>query len=81
MVKAAESMAEGKRLFDAILIPFVNELGAAQVAAALGALALAEVPATGAGAQDLAGRCDFKALGHRLFRFDTFGTSHNSIFR
>jgi hypothetical protein len=81
MVKAGESMAEGKRLLDAILIPFVNEHGTAQVAAALGALALAEVPAAGAGAQDLTGRCDFEALGNRLFRFDTFGTSHNSIFR
>jgi hypothetical protein len=81
MVKAGESMTEGKRLLDAILVPFVNQRGTTQVTAALGALALAEVPTTGAGAQDLAGCCDFEALGHRLFRFDTFGTSHNSIFR
>jgi len=81
MVKAGESMAEGKSLLDAVLIPFVDECGTAQVAAAFGALALAEVAASGAGAQNFAGRCDFKALRNRLLRFDTFGTSHNSIFR
>jgi len=52
-----------------------------EAAAALGAFGLTEVPATGAGAQDFATRRDFKALGDRFLRFDTFGTSHNSIFR
>jgi hypothetical protein len=74
-------MAEGKRLFDGVFITFMNENAAPQIAAALGAFALAEVAAARAGAQHLASRCDLKALGHRLFRFDTFGTSHNSIFR
>lgn len=74
-------MAEREALLDAIFVGGVDEFGAAQAAAAFRTLALAEVPATSAGAQDLAGRCDFEALGYRFLRFDTFGTSHNSIFR
>lgn len=74
-------MAKRESLLDAIFIPLVDEDAAAQIAAALGAFALAEVAASSTGAQDLAGAGDLKALGHRFFRFDTFGTSHNSIFR
>ncbi len=81
MVTGVKSVAERKRLFDAVFIPFVDEYAAAQVAAALGAFALAEMTAPSTGAQNLAGRGDFEALGNRLFCFDTFGTSHNSIFR
>jgi hypothetical protein len=69
-------MAEGKRLLDAVFIPFVNERGPAQAATAFGAFILTEVAATGAGAQDFAARCDFEALRYRFLRFDTFGTSH-----
>lgn len=74
-------MAERESRFDAVFIPFVDEGAAAQTPAALGAFALAEVAAARLTAQNLAGRGDFEALGNRLFRFDTFGTSHNSIFR
>jgi hypothetical protein len=81
MVKEVKSMAERKRLLDAVFIAFVNHYSATQTTAALGAFALTQMPAAGLAAQDLAGRGDLKALGHRLFRFDTFGTSHNSIFR
>jgi len=81
VVKVVKSVAERKRLLDAVFIAFVNEHTATQVAAALGAFALAEVASPGTGTQDLAGRCDLKALGNRFLRFDTFGTSHNSIFR
>ena len=73
-------MAEWEALLDAIFIRGMDEFGAAQAAAAFSTLALAEVTATSAGAEDLACRCDFEALGYRFFRFDTFGTSHNSIF-
>jgi hypothetical protein len=74
-------MTERKRLLDAVFIPLVNHYGSTQTTAALGAFALAEVAAASLAAQDFASRCDFEALGYRFLRFDTFGTSHNSIFR
>jgi hypothetical protein len=54
----------------------MDEYGPAQTTTALGAFALAEVPATGLTAQDFAGGGYFEPLGHGFFRFDTFGTSH-----
>jgi len=74
-------MAERKSRFDAVFIPFVDERRTAQATAAFGAFALAEVTTASLAAQDFTSRCDFKALGYRFLRFDTFGTSHNSIFR
>ena len=69
-------MTPGEVLFDAIFVRAVNEGGTTQGATTLGALGLTEVTATGAGAQDLAARCDLEALGDRFLRFDAFGTSH-----
>jgi len=71
-----KSVAERKSLLDGVFVSFVNEGAAPQTAAALGAFGLAEMPAARLAAQDLASRCDLKALGNRLLRFDTFGTSH-----
>ena len=48
----------------------------AQTAAAMGVFALSQVAPAGAKAQRLAGGGDFEPLGHGLFRFDAFGTSH-----
>jgi len=73
-------MAERQALFDAILVGGVNEFRAPQTAAALGTLGLAEVTATGLTPQDLAASGDLEPLGHRLLRFDTFGTSHKFSF-
>ena len=70
------SVAPGEVLLDAIFVRGVNEGRAPEAAAPLGAFGLTEVPATGAGAQDFAARCDLKALGDRFLRFDAFGTSH-----
>ena len=55
-------VAEREVLLDAIFVRGMNEFRATQAATALGTLALAEVTATRAGAQNLAARCDLKAL-------------------
>src|SRR5689334_20170788 len=80
LASQAKSVAERKALRDAIHVGLVNEFRAAQSAAALRAFALAQVAAAGAGAQDLAARRDFEALGHRFLGLDTFGTSHKFNF-
>lgn len=48
----------------------------AQAAQPLGVLALRQMAPPGAKAQRFPGRGDLKPLGHGLFRFDAFGTSH-----
>jgi len=73
-------VAERQVLLDAILVSLVDQVRAAQAAAAFRAFGLAEVSPARAMAQDLAGRCDLEPLAHGLFGFDTFGTSHKSIF-
>jgi len=75
-----KSVAERQVLFDAIFVRGVNSRQPAQSSAAFGALALAEVPATGAGAQDFAPRRNLETLGYGFLRFDAFGTSHKSSF-
>jgi hypothetical protein len=54
--------------------------GAAQVAAAFRAFGLAQMSPASLIAQDLAARRDLEPLGHRLFGFDAFGTSHKYKF-
>ena len=57
-------MAEREVLLDAIFVRGMDEFGAAQAATAFSTLALAEVTAASAGAQNLACRRDFEALGY-----------------
>ncbi len=73
------SVAPRKTLFDAIFVRRMNERRAPQGSPALGTLVLAEVAAARAGAQDLAPRGDFEALGDRFFGFDTFRTTHKFL--
>jgi hypothetical protein len=73
------SVAEHQALLDAIHIGRVDRGGAAKVAAAFGALGLAQVPPAGTGAHDFPAGRDLKTLGRGLLRFDTFWTSHKSI--
>jgi hypothetical protein len=74
-------VAERQVLGDAVKVGRVNHLGFAEPAAALGVFGLGQMAATGRKADGFAGGGDFKPLGHGLFRFDAFGTSHkfNSI--
>jgi hypothetical protein len=69
-------MAPREILLNAILVRGMNKGRSPQAATALSIFGLAEVAATGAGAQDFAARCDLEALGDRFLRFDAFGTSH-----
>jgi hypothetical protein len=73
-------VAEREVLLDTIHVRLVDEMRAAQTAAAFRAFGLAEVASTGATAQDFAAGSDFEPLGDRLFCFDTFGTSHKIRF-
>ena len=71
-------MAEHQPLLDAILVGRVHRGGAAQVAAALGTLSLAQVPPAGARAHDFPAGRNLKALGRGLLGLDAFWTSHKS---
>jgi hypothetical protein len=73
-------VAEWQILFDPIHVGIVHENRTAQASTPFGALALAEVTATGLITQDLATGRDLESLGHRFFRFDTFRTSHKLCF-
>lgn len=73
-------MTEREILLDAVHVGLVDEVGAAQTAAAFRAFGLAEMASAGTTAQDLATGGDFEPLGHRLLCFDTFGTSHKIRF-
>jgi hypothetical protein len=48
------------------------------MAVALGVFTLRQMPVAGVTAQNFAGPGDFEPLGHGLFRFDAFGSSHKS---
>jgi hypothetical protein len=72
-------MAERQALRDAILIGRVHHAHAAQIAAALRALGLAQVPSTGARAQHFAASRNLEPLGRGLLRLNAFWTSHKSI--
>ena len=73
------SASEREVLLDAIGVGRIDRSVAAQAAPALGRLALAEVAAAGAGAQNLAVGGDLKSFGGRLLRLDAFWTSHKYI--
>jgi hypothetical protein len=74
-------MAERQTLQDAVSVRRVNLFGGAQVAAALGAFGLLQVPFARAHAHYFPGAGDFESLGHRLLRFNAFGSSHISVFQ
>ena len=57
-------MAEREVLLNAVFVRGMDEFGAAQTATAFSTLALAEVTAASARAQDFARRRDFEALGY-----------------
>jgi hypothetical protein len=73
-----KSVAEGQVLRDAVSIGRVNDRRATETAAALGILGLGQVAVAGVVEQDFASASDLEPLGHRLFRFDAFGSSHKS---
>jgi hypothetical protein len=57
-------VAEREVLLNAVFVRGMDEFRAAQAATAFSTLALAEVTAASAGAQDFACRRDFEALGY-----------------
>jgi hypothetical protein len=69
-------VVEGQVLGDAAGIGGVNNYRPAEMAAALGIFGLGQVAPAGVAAQDFAGGGDFEPLGHGLFGFDAFGSSH-----
>jgi hypothetical protein len=75
-----KSVAERQVLRDAVGIGRINDHRTAETAAALGILGLGQVAFAGVAAQNFAAGRNFKTLGHGLFGFDAFGTSHKSKF-
>jgi hypothetical protein len=73
-------VTEREVLLDAIHVGLVNEVCAAQAAAAFRTFGLAEVAPASATAQDFAAGGNFEPFGHRFLRFDTFGASHKFSF-
>ena len=73
-----KSVAERQVLRDAVSIGRINDHRTAEPAAALGTLGLGQVAFAGVAAQNFAGAGDLEPLGHGLFRFDAFGSSHKS---
>jgi hypothetical protein len=71
-------MAERQILRDAIRVSGVHRGCATEMAAALGIIGLGQVAVAGVVEQDFASASDLEPLGHGLFRFDAFGSSHKS---
>jgi hypothetical protein len=69
-------VGEGQILRDAIGIRRINDYGPAEAAAALRIFGREEMALAGMPTEHFARASDLKPLGHRLFRFDTFGTTH-----
>ena len=69
-------MAEGQILRNPVGIGCIHQFGAAETPSAPGTFALEQMPFAGMPAHYLAVGGDFEPLGHRLFRFDAFWTSH-----
>ena len=69
-------MAEHQALLDAIHVGRVHRGGAAEVAAALGAFGLAQVPPAGTGAHDFPAGRNLESLGRGFLGLDAFWTSH-----
>jgi hypothetical protein len=63
-------------LGDAIDVRGIDDSGFSQAAKPMGVLGLGQMAPSGARAQYFTRGGDFEPLGHGLFRFDTFGTSH-----
>jgi hypothetical protein len=76
----AESASEREILLDAIFVRFMHGGRAAEIAAALGVFGLRQMAFACAGAQNFSAGRNLKPLGHGLLSFNTFGTSHKSIF-
>ena len=75
----AASVTVHQALLDAILIGRVDRSSAAEIAAALGILGLAQVPSASARAHDLATGRDLEPLGRGFLGSDAFWTSHKSF--
>jgi hypothetical protein len=73
-----KSVAERQILRDTVSIGRINDHNAAETAAALGILGLGQVAVAGVAAQNFAGAGNLEPLGHGLFCFDAFGSSHKS---
>jgi hypothetical protein len=73
-------MAEGQILQNPVSVRGVHLFGGAHVAPAFWAFGLEQVPFARAHAHHLAGAGDFESFGHRLLRFNAFGSSHKSVF-
>jgi hypothetical protein len=71
-------VAERQILGDAIHIGGVHRGRTTEMASALGFFGLSQVAVAGVMEQDLASAGYLEPLGHGLFRFDAFGTSHKS---
>ena len=71
-------MAERQILRDAICVGGAHRGGAPEMTAALGILGLGQVAVAGVVEQNFASASDLEPLGHGLFRFDAFGSSHKS---
>jgi hypothetical protein len=72
-------VTKGQALLDAILVGRVDGGGAAEVAAALGLLGLAQVAPAGARAHHFAASRNLKTFGRGLLGLDAFWTSHKSF--
>jgi hypothetical protein len=73
-----KSVAERQVLRDAINIGGVHRGCSTETAAAFGILGLGQVAEAGMVAHNFAGASDLEPLGHGLFSFDAFGSSHKS---
>jgi hypothetical protein len=73
-------MAERQTLRHPVSIRRVNLFGSAKLAAALRAFGLLQVPFARAHPHHFSGAGDFESFGYRLLRFNTFWSSHISIF-
>ena len=74
-------MAEWQVLFDAVNVRWAEDRRFSQGPPAFGTFALHQVTLARAAKHDFAGAGNFETLGHRLFCFNTFGTSHNNFLR
>jgi hypothetical protein len=73
-------MAEGQALLNPVFVRFVHGGRPAEIAAALGPLALAQMPSSGARAHHFAGCSDLKPLRGGFLCLNAFGASHiNSL--
>jgi hypothetical protein len=72
-------VTERQVLGDAVGVGHVHAGQAAQAATAFRIFGLRQMAPTGAGAQDFSASRNLESLGHGLFGFDAFGTSHKIL--